>query len=323
MIHPQALQPGDRVAVLSPAGPVIPSNLEAGLQILREWQLEPVVFPSVYARFPEQGYLAGDDRARAHDLHAALLDPSIAAIFCSRGGYGTMRLLPLLDTEIIRNNPKLLIGFSDITALHLYFSGILNIASIHGPVVKSLPLHHDDPHNSLQHLHDAIFGIRSIPHTIDTTTDGLRCVRAGKARGRLFGGNLCLVASMLSTDYCPDLTGAILVLEEIGEVDYRVDRLFTTLRLSPKTRNIAGIILGDFSQCSGVYVDDPDVPQFIEQLASEFGCPVVADFPTGHRSRNVALPIGCDVQIDANPNHSSVTFFDDAATASTPRPANS
>ena len=172
MIHPQALQPGDRVAVLSPAGPVIPANLEAGLQILKQWQLEPVLSQAVYARFPQNGYLAGDDRARTDALHAAFTDPTIRAIFCSRGGYGTMRLLPLLDAEIIRNNPKLLIGFSDITALHLYISGILNIASLHAPVVKSLPLHHDDPHNSQQHLHDAIFGIRSMPNTFDTLTDG-------------------------------------------------------------------------------------------------------------------------------------------------------
>ncbi len=311
MIHPPALQPGDRVAVLSPAGPVIPANLEAGLQILRQWQLEPILSKAVYARFPEQGYLAGDDRARTDDLHAALLDPDIAAIFCSRGGYGTMRILPMLDPEIIRDNPKLLIGFSDITTLHLYFSGILNIATLHGPVVKSLTLHQDDPHNSLQHLHDAIFGIRSMPNTID----GLRCVRPGRARGRLFGGNLCLVASMLSTDYCPDLTGAILVLEEIGEVDYRVDRLFTTLRLSPKTRNLAGIILGDFTDCNGVYIDKPGVPAFIDQLASEFGCPVVADFPSGHGSRNIALPIGCEVSIDANFDNSSVTLLEDAVLA--------
>lgn len=315
MIHPQALQPGDRVAVLSPAGPVIPANLEAGLQILQQWQLEPVLFPGVYERFPAQGYLAGDDRARANDLHAALLDPSIRAIFCSRGGYGTMRLLPLLDPEIICNNPKLLIGFSDITALHLYFSGVLNIATLHAPVVKSLPLHNDDPHNSQQHLHDAIFGSRSVPNTINTFTDGLRCVHPGQARGRLFGGNLCLVASMLSTDYCPDLTGAVLVLEEIGEVDYRVDRLFTTLRLSPKTRNLAGIILGDFSQCNGVYIDEQNVPAFIEQLASEFGCPVIANFPTGHSSRNIALPIGCEVSIDANFDNSSVTLLEDAVLA--------
>lgn len=311
------LQPGDRVAVLSPAGPVIPDNLAAGLQILRDWQLEPVLSSTTYDRQPVHSYLAGSDHDRAEAIHQAFADPSIAAILCSRGGYGTMRLLPLLDAEIIRNHPKLFVGFSDITALHLYFAGILGLPTLHGPVVKSLPLHRDDPFHSLSHLHASLFGTLTAPHQIG----GLRCVRPGHARGRLFGGNLCLVASMLATDYCPDLTGAILVLEEIGEVDYRLDRLFTTLRLSPKSRDLAGIILGDFSQCNGVYIDETAVAHFADTLASEFNCPVVANFPCGHGSRNLALPIGCEVAIhatDQHPDSSSVTLLSSATSAQTP-----
>ncbi|MFU8802901.1 MAG: S66 peptidase family protein [Bradymonadaceae bacterium] len=306
MIQPPALKPGDRVAILSPAGPVNPTLLAEGLKVLESWGLDAVLCRDVYARRPPADYLAGDDSCRVNALHRALSDPSIAAVICSRGGYGTMRLLPHLDTDMIRQSPKLLVGFSDITALHIYFAGILGVTTLHGPVVKSLPLHHQDPHESLGHLQTALFGTRPRPFHVE----GLRTVRPGKSQGRIIGGNLSLITNLLATEYCPNFAGMILILEEIGEVDYRLDRLFTALRLAEKTRGLAGLVLGDFTDCSGVYVPEVQINRFVEDLASEFDCPVVADFPCGHGSRNVPIPMGVEVELDADAGR--LTFRDDA-----------
>lgn len=306
MIKPPPLIPGDRVAVLSPAGPVTPALLEAGLAILSSWGLEVALCESVYDRGPGADYLAGEDPGRAGALHRALNDPTIKAVFCSRGGYGAMRLLPLLDGEMIRQFPKLLVGFSDITALHLYFAGVLGLTTLHGPVVKSLHLHQEDPFQSLRHLEDALFGRRPAPFAVE----GLRTVRPGNARGRIIGGNLSLIANLIATDYCPSLEGMILIVEDIGEVDYRLDRLFTSLRLAAKARGLAGLVLGDFTDCAGVYVQNERINHFIDDLAREFDCPVVADFPCGHGPRNIAVPMGVEVLLDADAGR--MTFLGDA-----------
>jgi muramoyltetrapeptide carboxypeptidase len=296
MIYPPALEPGDTVAVVSPSGPVIPELMEAGLRALESWGLDVWVHEEVYARREWAGYVAGEDAARLDSLHEAFERPEVRAIICSRGGYGAMRLLDDLDVDRICAHPKLLVGFSDITALHLRLAGGGHIATLHGPVIKSFRLHDDDAHQSLEQLRGALFGERGPRPTVE----GLSTVRGGIATGRVLGGNLSIVASMVASAHCPTLNGAILLLEDVGEEDYRLDRLFTALRLSEKASQPAAIVLGDFTGCSGAYVDDCDVDDFVARLAGEFDCPVVADFPSGHGSRNVAVPMGVQATLDAD-----------------------
>lgn len=313
MIHPPSLRPGDTVAIISPAGPVIPELLEHGVDTLESWDLRVRVHPSTYARREAGAYLAGEDALRLQALREVFWDPTVAAVLCSRGGYGAMRLLPgLIDPDFarfFRAHPKLCVGFSDITALHLYFAGILGVATLHGPVLKSFGLHAEDPFASLSHLRGALFGTRDAASQLGF--DGLRCVRAGQARAPVFGGNLSLLASLVGSPFCPDLNDKIIFLEDIGEEDYRLDRLFTTLRLAEKSARPAGIILGDFSGCAGTYIDDAGIDAFVSALAAEFGCPVVADFPTGHCGRNVCVPMGCVASLDAEKG--TVIFEADAA----------
>ena len=329
MIHPPSLRPGDTVAVISPAGPVIPDLLLQGVQTLESWGLKVRLHEATFARHEPGGYLAGSDAARLKALREVFWDPDVAAVICSRGGYGAMRLLPDLlkathehpsgaaeFADFLRAHPKLLVGFSDITALHLYIAGIVGVATLHGPVVKSFGLHTDDPFASLEHLRAALFGQRE--DTGQLRFDGLRCIRAGEARAPVFGGNLTLVSSLVGSPYCPDLNDRILFLEDVGEQDYRLDRLFTTLRLAEKSARPAGIILGDFSGCGGVYIDDGRIDDFVGSLAAEFRCPVVADFPTGHRSRNVCVPVGCVATLDAAGG--TVVFEADAAAPHQPAP---
>lgn len=309
LLRPPALRPGDKIHIISPAGPVTREIIAQGLEILRSWDLIPLVSDAVFARRPPYDYLAGDDQARQDAFLTAWSDQECKAIMCSRGGYGTMRLLSSLPLKELVQNPKLLVGFSDITALHLYFSGPGGLATLHGPVVKSLPLHLDDKENSLDHLRQALFGLTPAPEP----WTGLRCLTPGVARGPVFGGNLSLIAALLGSPYCPSLKGAILIVEDIGEVDYRLDRLFTALRLAVGD-SLAGLVLGDFSDCHGVYVDEEEMQDFLASLGKQFSCPVVMGAPIGHASSNRPFPLG--VQATLNADEGTLHFHSHAVQSS-------
>jgi muramoyltetrapeptide carboxypeptidase len=308
MIHPPALEPGDPIRVVSPAGPVTPTLLEPGLSVLRDWGLEVRVDEAVYDRSDTPGYLAGDDQRRLRAVQSALDEPDTRAIVFSRGGYGTMRLLAGLDFDSFRDHPKLLVGFSDLTALHLHAAARHRLATLHGPVVKSLRLHTPGD-RSMRALRDALFGRRADGFEID----GLHTVTSGRTRGPLLGGNLTVLIHMLASDHAPPLDGSILVLEDIGEEDYRLDRMMTALRLSTDSADPAGIVLGGFIDCDGTYIDPDAVSEFVDELAAEFDCPVASGAPVGHGSENVAWPVGVEAELDAE--RGTLTVESDAVQA--------
>jgi muramoyltetrapeptide carboxypeptidase len=282
------------VTIVSPAGPVTPELLEPGLELLEDWELDVVLDDDLYERHPP-GYLAGDDPTRLDALQRALDHPDHGAVVFSRGGYGTMRLLEGLEFQGLRRHPKWLVGFSDLTALHLYVAGVEGMATLHAPVVKSLRLH-DDGDASQRALRAALFGERADERVVE----GLETIRRGTARGPLLGGNLTLLVNMLSTPFCPDLEGTILIVEDVGEEDYRLDRLWTALRLSERTDGLAGLVLGNFDDCGGTYLDDDEMPDFVRRLALEFDCPVAAGLPIGHGAENIALPMGRIARLEAD-----------------------
>lgn len=276
------LRAGSQVAIVSPSGPVHLEHIQNGIDTLESWGLIPVLL-SPFDR--SDGYLAGSDAHRREHLQKAL-DGNYDAILATRGGYGAMRILPDLNFQKFLEAPKLLCGFSDVTALLLHLAGNLGIPTLHGPVLKSYGMQKRD----LPALQSAFFGQR--------TSQDLRWpVHVLKSHGlsvegRLFAGNLTLIASLLDSPFCPDLSGAILIVEDVGEVDYRVDRLLTSLRLSRRAQNLGALVLGDFTQCDGVYADATQIQGLIERCASMFPCPVAAGFPTGHGPRNVPVPCG-------------------------------
>lgn len=294
MLRAHAVPRHGRIRVLTPAGPVTPDLIEPGVEQLREWGFEVELDEFVYATSDRRGYLAGEDEQRLGAIQAAFDDPKLDAIIFSRGGYGSLRLLDRLDTSSLEQHPKLIVGFSDITALSLDLVR-RQVASLHGPVIKSFRLHEDDPHDSLSRLRDAMLGRRATGFRIES----LKCVVPGKARGPLLGGNLSMVASMVGSEYCPNLNGSLLFLEDVGEEDYRLDRLFTTLRMSTKAGSPGAILLGDFTDCAGAYFDDASIPALVSDLAGEFGCPVVSGLPIGHAANNVPIPIGSPATLDA------------------------
>ncbi len=278
---PEPLTPGDTVAVVSPSGPVLPEHLAFGIQTLESWGLRVRLYEP-YER-SDHGYLAGEDDHRAEQLATALADPDVKAIFFARGGYGSMRLL-----DSVEYHPKLLVGFSDITAIHLAFA-TRGIATLHGPVVKSFGSQKAD----LPALKDAVFGGRD-----DLNMQGETAIK-GKTDGVIVGGNLSLVQALAGTSSMPRLQNAILCLEDVGEADYRLDRLLVSLRQTLADNPPVGLVLGHFTNCGGVYVNESEINNLLTKLAREFDVPTIIDAPFGHAHRNWPLPIGAPATLDA------------------------
>ena len=277
------MRPGDRVAIVAPAGPFEREAFESGLAALQpRYRVE---FQA--GLFQRYRYLAGDDSRRLDELRGALRDPQIKAVFCARGGYGAMRLLPHL--EALRS-PKPLVGFSDITALHLWLQQ-QGVVSLHGPVVTQLG-------RQSEALRQRLFALleSSAPASPLSGTDTY--VR-GKVEGPLIGGNLSVLSRLLATPYLPPLEGAVLLLEDVGERPYRLDRMWTHLALAGVFRNVRGIVLGSFSGC-----DEPDADytsaEVLRGLAEQTGLPCAAGFPIGHGELNEAVPLGVQVRLDAD-----------------------
>ena len=227
IIRPPRLRPGDQIGVISPAGPVNRSDLQPGLRLLESSGFRVLVAPHVYNR---RGYLAGDDEARLADLHAMFQDKDIKAIFCARGGYGSLRLLSKIRYDLIKESPKIFVGYSDITALLMAIYKKTGLVTFHGPMFRELALRSQENWESL-------LGLLSSKQLVKLSlTEGSAFIN-GRATGPLIGGNLSLICHLLGTPFFPSLDGCILFIEEKGEALYRLDRMITHLALSKKLKN--------------------------------------------------------------------------------------
>jgi len=291
------LKPGDLVAVLAPAGPVSADQVAALPALYQRHGLRVRLYPSCHA---STGYLAGPDALRLADLHSALADPEVAAIHCLRGGYGAMRLLPDIDTTLVRSAAKLLIGYSDITALHALWARC-GLASLHAPMPASdliKPGRESDELVLFDLLRSGLQeGAVLAP---DLAPEGVSV--GGSARGLLVGGNLSLVAALLGTPWAWDTRGAILFLEDVSEEPYRVDRLLTQLRLAGVLDAVAGFVLGSFTE-------EASPATLLQDMLCGLGKPVLGGWPTGHGTPNRPLPMGLPVALDATAGH--ITLLQD------------
>ncbi len=288
---PRPLVPGDRVAVVAPAGPVDADRLAVGLDLLRSWDLAVDVLPGVSTTHDRLTYLAGDDEVRAKDFRTAWLDASYAAVICARGGYGVQRTLPHLDFgELIVAEPKWFVGFSDITALHEPLNAA-GIVTIHGPMAAAAGQLADQ--HSRERLRQLLFG----DPVADLLAPGTATTMVGgTASGPLRGGNVALLAASIGTPTYAAPDGAIVVLEDISEDAYRLDRLLTQLLRAGWFDRVAGIVLGDFSES-----DDAALVDFLlaDRLVS-LGVPTVRGAALGHEPRNLAIPLGAPATLDAD-----------------------
>lgn len=281
--------PGSTIGVIAPAGPAGPEAVAAIGPWLAARGFRSQVFPGCQER---REYLAGEDPVRLADLHAAFADPAVDAIVCMRGGYGSARLLDKIDYDLIRRHVKPFVGYSDITALHCAFAGCAGMASIHGPMLTSDLVGAEDETSA-----DALFEMlsRGLASGTDLPSGEakLSTLAGGAAQGRLVGGNLSVLCSLLGTPWVVETRDAILFIEDCGEPSYRIDRLLTQLRLAGKLDAAAGFLIGSFSAA-----DDPG--EVIRELLAPFGKPILAGWPAGHCKPNYPLPINVEVLLDAD-----------------------
>ena len=312
-LKPKALSPGDTVGLITPATFVSdPERLETAERTVRYFGLEPKWGKHVARKW---GYAGGTVEERLADLHAMFADRTVKAVFCVRGGYGSGHLLDRIDYKLIRANPKIFIGYSDITAMHLAIHKMTGLVTFHGPVALS-----GFSQYTQQFYRKALFEAKPLgeltnpPETNQLRPrDHLHAIRPGKASGRLIGGNLSLVAATMGTPYEIDTRGRILFLEDVDEQPYSLDRMLTQLRLAGKFDQAAGLVWGECSDCrpkefrpsfsDGTFTTNEVVFQMFKQLR----IPVLSGLTIGHTDDQLTLPEGVAAELDADKGTLTIT----------------
>jgi len=293
-VLPRGLRPGSTVGIVCPASAANAQEIKDFADLCKYWGVNVKLGKNISKR---NGYLSAPDNERASEFMQFIEDPAVDAVVCARGGYGVMRILPMLDFSSIRQAGKIIMGFSDITALLIAANQLSGVVTFHGPVASSS---FDD------------FTVKSLRETVvaehqqapsEFTNSRLTTIAPGSARGKLTGGNLALVVSTLGTRYEIDTTDAILFLEEVNEEPFRVDRMLTQLWLAGKLQSCKGIALGNFRDCEarGTSISPVSfsLEQVFEQRLASLGIPVVYGLPFGHVRSKLTMPLGVQAELDA------------------------
>lgn len=296
-IQPPHLKKGDKIAITCPAKK-LPAPMTDAVSLLQSWGLEVVLGDTVTASYHQ---FAGDDAMRAADMQRFIDDDSVKAIIAARGGYGTIRMIDKVDFIRLQQNPKWLVGFSDITLLHSHLLGNYNLQTIHGQMPVNIP---DASAHSLETLRKALFG-GELKYEFKQNSRG----RNGTATGMVTGGNLSLLIATLGSASDVDYDGKILFIEDVGEYLYSVDRMMHTLKRAGKLQNLAGLLVGGFT---GIKDNDipfgQTVPEIVMNVVAEYNYPVCFGFPAGHIPDNCALVMGRAASISVSASTVSVIF---------------
>jgi len=295
VIKPKGLKRGGCIGILSPASPPNSKKLKQGIRFLENCGFRIKMFYP----FKRTGYFSGTDDERAEQFNKAFHDDEVDAIICSRGGYGSMRILDKIDYKNIIKNPKLLIGFSDITALHLAIYNKCQLASIHGPMV-SYGFDEKRDKMTIESFWLAVSAKDNYSLSYPEDKYKWKTMRHGKATGILIGGNLTLISMLIGTEYLPDFKNKILFIEDLDERPYKIDRMLTHLRLAGKLDNLRGIIIGEMVNCANLKGGEPSfkLQQVFEDCFRNYDFPVISNFPSGHGRKNLTLPFSVRVEID-------------------------
>ncbi|RMH64359.1 MAG: LD-carboxypeptidase [Bacteroidetes bacterium] len=306
LVRCRPVLPGDLIGVALPSSaPADPERLRAGMDALRRRGYRVELVPESPA---PRGYMAGPDRERRDALNHLLRRPDVAAIFCARGGYGALRLLPGLDYEAARRHPKPIVGYSDVTALHLALYARSGLPGVSGPMV-AVEWPDIDAATEAQ-LWALLQGARPAP-LLGPRGEALVPVRPGQAEGVLLGGNLAVLTRLIGTPYLPDLTGALLFLEDVGEVPYRIDGLLAHLRLAGLLDRLGGLILGSFTEAD----PPPDSPsltldEVLADYVADLPCPVARGLVYGHFPVKSALPVGVRARLTVTSEAAELTLLE-------------
>jgi muramoyltetrapeptide carboxypeptidase len=302
-LRPPRLEPGDTIGLIAPAGPVrSPDAIHRAIA-----RLEQLGFRLHTAShlFQSRGYLAGSDRQRLADLHRLFQNPRIKAILCARGGYGSTRLIPHLNLNLIRNHPKIFVGYSDVTALHAAIHTLTGLITFHGPMAGPDLGRPDLPEFTLRSLLHTLTQPHPPGSILDPATRPLvRILRKGRATGPLLPANLSMLVATLATPYQPDFHNRILCLEEVAEPPYRIDRMLTQLLHSGLLDQIAGIAIGRCERCTDPPTAEPDphgteTLRVWEERLRPLRKPILFGLPFGHTALNATLPWGVRAELDA------------------------
>lgn len=294
LVKPMALKPGDVIGLITPASNVV--NTGDWLRI--EQSMKSLGLEIRYGKqIRKRGYVAGTIEERTSDLHDMFRDPAIRGIFAIRGGYGTPQLLDRIDYDLIRKNPKIFVGYSDITALHLAFHQKLGLVTFHGPTANA-----KFPPYTLDHFRSAMFNAAPLGKlTNPPEGHSLRAIRPGQARGRVFAGNLSLISSLMGTPFEIDTRDKILIIEDVGEEAFRIDRMLTQLKLAGKLDRLAGVVWGECEKCKPT--PGVDVPlterEVVQRILGGLGVPVLSGLTLGHTDNQLTLPQGVMATLDA------------------------
>lgn len=313
IVKPKRLMKGDAVAVIAPSSGVEDEAFEKAVRNLTDLGLKPLIGKNARNR---NGFLAGTDKQRLEDLHHAFADKEIKAVWCIRGGYGASRLLPDLNFSLIRKNPKIFIGYSDITALHTAIHQQTGLVTFHGPVAASTFSEY-----AKNHVVETLMN-PSAPDKIEVSPDNAAnestlfkttTIVGGKCRGRIIGGNLSLLAALAGTPFAlRNMNRKILFIEDVNEQPYRIDRMLTQIRQTVDLHQLAGIALGIFQDCDPKDEGSPTVLDVAKERLGDLGIPVVYGLSFGHIRDQFTLPVGIKAELDAEA--ATMTFLEKGVT---------
>ncbi len=300
LIMPNLIKKGDKIGIITPSSKLKQEQIDVAIAQIKGFGMEPILSKHILAH---NGFLAGLDEERAEDINTMFADKSIKAIWCGRGGYGSTRILDMLDYKIIKKNPKPFIGYSDISAYHIAILQKTGLITFHGPIpirmMSGITL------ESFQNIffdNKAVdYNFKNMPLIDDTSKyDLLETLRPGVATGKLVGGNLTVVTSMVGMPYEPDFSNSIAFFEDIGEEPYRVDRMLTQLIYGTNLKKASGILLGQFTDCGA---KDPSnsftLLETIKERLLPLNIPILAGTPFGHVTNNLTIPVGAQAIMDA------------------------
>jgi len=284
-LKPPRLKRGDTIGIVAPASHFDLEKFNSGIAVLESMGFNTSI-PEML--FNKKNYFAGSDLERAEMVNGYFVDPTIKAIICARGGYGSIRILSLLDYKIIQKNPKIFVGFSDISAVLSTLYLKCRLVTFHGPTVTTLG-------NSDDRTKDSLFSIITSGEKLEIAMERGITIQPGSVSGPVLGGNLNTLCHLLGTRFQPDFKGCILFLEDRGEAAYRIDRMLSQMKLAGCFNSLAGLILGNFKDCG----DTDDIIRIAGDIFKDDKIPIIAGLEVGHGKRNLAIPIGLNATLNA------------------------